>query len=316
MSVFNQAAFQGHLNKTNYFEGWYFKCLTNDRMFSLALIPGVSLNSEDAHAFIQVFITNHEKKSIATHYIRYDISNFSSHKDRFYISIKDNIFSKDFISLNIAQDGINLSGDLDIYEHQDIPTNLYQPNIMGPFAYIPFMECNHGVISMDSFVSGQLNYNNQKLDFNQTHAYIEKDYGKSFPSKYIWIQSNHFKHASDSLMFSYAVIPFLGLKFNGLIASLYVNKKHYRFSTYNFSKVKIDHINDHLTSIVIKKRSYRLIIKTYQEDAIKLKSPHRGKMDHEVKEGLSGYVEVELYHHKQLIFDDTGYYAGIELMFN
>lgn len=316
MSIFDQAKFQGHLNKKNYFEGWYYKCLTHDRKFSLALIPGISLNTDDPHAFIQFFITNHEDHSIATHYVRYDISDFSSHKILFYISIKDNVFSKDFISLNIHQDGLILKGDLDIYDHQDIPTNLYQPTIMGPFAYMPFMECNHGVISMDSKARGHLTYQGQSLNFDQTHLYIEKDYGKSFPSKYIWIQSNHFKHPSDSLMFSYAIIPFLKLKFNGLIASLYVNHRHYRFSTYNFSKVKVNRINDHLTSIEITKRSYRLIIKAYQEAIVQLKSPHKGKMDHEIKEGLSGYVEVELYHHKKLIFDDTGYYAGIELMFN
>jgi hypothetical protein len=38
-------------------------------------------------------------------------------------------------------------------------------------------------------------------------------------------------------------------------------------------------------------------------------------MIHEIKEGLSGYIEVRLKHKKNVILDDIGYYAGIEIMF-
>ncbi len=263
-----------------------------------------------------MFITNHLKKSIQTYYLTFDITHFSFQKHTFYISIKDNIFSKDFISLNIDQQNLKLIGKLHISNHHDIPSNLYQPNIMGPFAYIPFMECNHGILSMDSKVHGNLKYQETNLNFNDTHMYMEKDYGKSFPSKYIWIQSNHFKQTTDAFMFSYATIPFLRFKFKGLIATLYANKKYYRFATYNLSKTKIERINEHIVTIEIKKRKYRLIIKATQADVVKLKSPYHGKMDHEIKEGLSGIVEIQLYKKKQLIFEDTGHYAGIEMMFD
>jgi len=316
MNPFKQDRFQGNLYKTKYFEGWYFKVLTKDKTNSLVLIPGISLNKEKPHAFIQVFITNHLKQSMQTYYLTFDISHFSFQKHTFYISIKDNIFSKDFIFLNINQKNLKLIGKLHISNHHEIPSNLYQPNVMGPFAYIPFMECNHGILSMDSKVHGNLIYQEKKLDFDDTHMYIEKDYGKSFPSKYIWIQSNHFKQKNDAFMFSYATIPFLKFKFKGLIATLYANKKHYRFTTYNLSKTKIDRINEHIVTIEIKKRKYRLIIKATQADVVKLKSPYQGKMDHEIKEGLSGIVDIQLYKKKQLIFEDTGYYAGIEIMFD
>jgi hypothetical protein len=307
--------FQGKLNKKQYFEGWYFKFLSFDKKHSIALIPGVSLNQNDSHAFIQVFITNHEKKTIKTYYIRYDIHSFIYSHDSFYIKIDKNEFSLDKINLNINQDDLSLTGCLSMDHHSQLKSTLYQPNIMGPFAYMPFMECYHGIVSMDSNVLGKLNYKQTEINFSQTNAYIEKDYGKSFPKKYIWLQSNHFNTKKSSIMFSYASIPFLGLNFKGLIVNVYVQGKHHIFSTYNFSKIVYKEIKDNFVHFIIKKRAYRLEIKAHQQDSVHLKSPHQGEMINEIKEGLSGYIEVKLSCDKEILLEDIGYFAGIEIMF-
>ena len=66
----NPIIFQGSLKKKNYFEGWYYKMVSADKNYSLALIPGISLNKDNSHVFIQVFLTykntelNHKKFSI------------------------------------------------------------------------------------------------------------------------------------------------------------------------------------------------------------------------------------------------------------
>lgn len=46
--------FQGNLKKKNYFEGWYFKNVTQDLSCTLSIIPGISLVENDPHAFIQI----------------------------------------------------------------------------------------------------------------------------------------------------------------------------------------------------------------------------------------------------------------------
>jgi len=315
MSKRSQDKFQGRLTKTQYFEGWYFKLLSFDKKHSIALIPGISLNEDDSHAFIQVFITDHEKGSIKTHYIRYAVHAFEYNNHNFYIKIDKTEFSLDMMHINIDQDEIKLSGSLAFNHHSQLEPTLYQPNIMGPFAYMPFMECSHGIVSMNSDVSGILKYQNSSIDFNNSTVYIEKDYGKSFPKKYIWLQSNHFKKRETSIMFSYATIPFLGLHFKGLIVNIFVHGIHHIFSTYNMSKIIEKEIKDNFVYFKIKKRKFLLEIKAHQADAIHLKSPHQGKMIHEIKEGLSGYIEVRLTHKNNVLLDDIGYYAGIEIMF-
>ena len=41
---------------------------------------------------------------------------------------------------------------------------------------------------MNHTVNGVLMINNEEIDINNGKGYIEKDWGTSFPKKYIWIQ--------------------------------------------------------------------------------------------------------------------------------
>ena len=99
------------------------------------------------------------------------------------------------------------------------------PNIMGPFTYIPNMECNHGVVSMSHTINGSIQLNDETWEFKNDKGYIEKDWGTSFPKRYIWIQGNHFKNTNTSFMLSLAHIPFIGFSFEGLIAQLNTDTK-------------------------------------------------------------------------------------------
>jgi hypothetical protein len=48
------------------------------------------------------------------------------------------------------------------------------------------------VVSMDHQIQGRLKLGGKQLDFSDGQGYIEKDWGKYFPSAWIWGQSNHF----------------------------------------------------------------------------------------------------------------------------
>jgi hypothetical protein len=304
--------FQGNKKKNNYFEGWYYKLVSHDLKTSIAFIPGISINKKDPHAFIQVFLST--KNQLVTHYIRYQSDSFIYSHDQFMVQIEDKLFTKNEIDISISDPQISIQGKIKLVDHIDLKNNIYAPNIMGPFAYIPFMECNHGVISMQSFLSGSLIINNETIDFTKGKAYLEKDWGKSFPSQYIWLQSNHFNDINTSIMFSYATIPFMGVSFKGLIVNLVYSNKEYRFSTYNFAKILKKEILDNSIYFILKKGSYKLHIKAKKDRVIELKSPSFGIMNQTIKEGLSGMIDIKLYDKDKLIYEDTGYQAGIEIM--
>lgn len=308
--------FQGKHNKDRYFEGWYYKLVSGDEQDTLALIPGISMNKLDPHAFIQVFISHRDSEgvSLKTHYIKYDIKQFAYGEDVFWIQIGENHFSKDHVDLSIQTSDININGEIDLSELTPIKKSVLVPNIMGFFGYFNFMECYHGIISMTHNTKGKLMINQKTIDFNQGRGYIEKDWGKSFPRAYVWLQSNHFKDYKTSLIFSYADIPFLGMYFKGLIVNLIYDGKEYRFATYNGAKVKEELIEPNHAHYVIKRGKYVLEVDAYSDHEIGLASPREGQMIEQIKEGLSGSIKIKLFKNKELIYADEGLHAGIEIM--
>ena len=70
---------------------------------------------------------------------------------------------------------LKIYGNIEYSNSKNIHTNIFAPNIMGPFSYIPFMECNHAIISMQNNTKGCINVNNEEIRFNNDKGYIEKD---------------------------------------------------------------------------------------------------------------------------------------------
>ena len=116
---------------------------------------------------------------------------------------------------------------------------------MGPFSYIPFMECNHAILSMQSHIKGSININNNRINFNNGIGYTEKDWGCSFPKSYIWCQGNSFQNSNASFMLSIANIPFKLFSFRGIICVLIKGK---------MSKDIFESINS-LITVTLKKES-------------------------------------------------------------
>ena len=96
---------------------------------------------------------------------------------------------------------------------------------MGPFSYIPFMECNHAILNMKSTANGSITINNHQMQFTHGTSYIEKDWGSTFPKYYIWCQGNNFKNPNASFMVSIADIPFKAFSFKSISASVTVTLK-------------------------------------------------------------------------------------------
>lgn len=306
--------YKGTNKKSRYFEGWYYKFVSKDKHHTIALIPGISIQNENPHAFIQAIHQHHG--DIKTQYFTYDIRDFSYDKKHFTLGIEDNKFSLKSVITNLQSDNLNVITNIEISHLTAIQTSRLSPSIMGFFHYFPKMECKHDIVSMNHTLEGYVYWNKLKIDFSGGKGYIEKDFGKSFPESYVWIQSNHFLNPKNAFMFSYAKIPFLNFKFNGLIANLIVGGEEFRFATYNRSKIDILVQKDNHFKAEIKKGHYKLLIDARNQGTVELASPKNGHMSERIKEGLSGQVHLMFYYKNHLILDDTGARAGVEIMLN
>ena len=295
--IYNDYLYLGNKINSNYFEGWYFKHVSKNKKYSLSFIIGISKSNKE-EVFIQV-IENITNKS---YYIKYDIKDFEYSNDPFYIKIKNNYFSLDKIVIDI-DNKITIKGIINYSNLTKINKNIYSPNIMGPFAYLTNMECNHSVISLRHKLNGQININNNTINFDNGTGYIEKDYGNSFPKKYIWLEDNTNKNSS--IFFSMAHIPILKFGFTGIISILEVNKKQYRFASYYFSKVNFKKINDNKYIITVKQGLKKLIINLDYYKSNKLSSPINGNMNGVIKESLNSKCTISLYKLNKKLFEDV-----------
>lgn len=311
MKLFKPEVFQGNLSKKNYFEGWYFKHVSADFSQVYSFIPGISLNEKDPHAFIQIIngITGE------THYITYPKEAFEYRTDKLWAKVGDSVFTNEYIELNIKDDNIQVSGKLSYNNLSPYPKSLSSPGIMGWYAYMPFMECYHGVVSANHFISGELSINEQKIDFNAGKGYIEKDWGTSFPECWIWLQSNSFKDENTCLFVSIAKIPWLGKFFMGFIAFLYHDGQYHKFCTYNNAKLLKTQLNNENLHIALKNSKYRIEINVIIKNTGELIAPQQGTMDRMIKESIDSEVSFTLYDKKGLkLMEDQSQRAGLEII--
>jgi hypothetical protein len=186
---------------------------------------------------------------------------------------------------------------------------------MGPYSFVPFMECYHGILSMNHTISGIISHNGIDISFDGGKGYMEKDWGHSFPKAYIWMQSNHFSKPNISIKSSIAIIPWLKSSFIGHIAGILIDDKLIEFTTYNGTKVNSCEITKKNVVIEMENKSYKLNINAYREKATTLAAPISGFMNGRIDESMNAKINVRLFNKKtkKNIFEDIGYSAGIEV---
>ncbi|WP_034549591.1 tocopherol cyclase family protein [Carnobacterium funditum] len=310
--------FQGNLEKKPYFEGWYYKQVSNDGKQIISLIPGISLSETDSHSFVQYIMTIHgndNKKRTETGYISYPINSFDYQQEPFQLKIGPNVFTESKAVVRLTNEEVTIQGTVEFGEFTPIKHSLLTPNIMGIFAYFPMMECVHGIVSMNHSLTGSFNVNGAKIDFSDGKGYIERDWGKTFPREYVWIQSNHFENNETSLFFSEAHIPFLKTAFQGFICNLVVGKKEYRFATYHRDSCKLEKVSEQSVKIYLENKTAKLIIEAEITDPGELVAPTVSGMQKVIKEELGGNVKIELYLKKEkTLYKDETTSAGIEIV--
>ena len=308
--LFNPEIFQGNLKNRNYFEGWYFKLVDIEEKNVYAVIPGISLLDKNSSAFIQVL----NGRTAESHYIEYPVSDFRAEKDYFEVWIGENRFSLDGLKLDIESEGISVEGSVDYINPVRWKSSILQPGIMGWYSYVPFMECYHGLVSMNHGLEGALNINSDLLEFTGGKGYSEKDWGKSFPEAHIWVQSNHFDAPNVSFMLSVGKIPWLGSSFTGFLGVLWRNGELLNMSTYTGARIKRLEKSDRV-QIMIESKEHTLDVSVYRGQSGELKSPRLGDMRGRISESIDSTVNLRLFDNRlrEIIFEDTGRCAGFEV---
>jgi hypothetical protein len=302
--------FHGNGKTKNYFEGWYFKIVSQDQSQKWAVIPGIFRGlggSSRDEAFVQVL----DGSTGRSWYHVYPVEDFEASETSFDVKVGDNHFSSKQVTLSLPQ----LKGELKITtELKPWPVTLASPGIMGWYGLVPFMECFHGIVSFSHQLEGKLEVEGKTESFSNGKGYIEKDWGRNFPSGYIWLHSNHLKNYEDaSLIGSAAIIPWLGKPFRGFILGLHHGGQLYSWTTYNKSKEERLTIDDSHISWKVSGPSGELELKAERKRGGLLHAPLREAMHQRVEETLDGVVEVKHTKDGQVLLQSTATTSGMEV---
>jgi tocopherol cyclase len=308
-------AFHGRGRSHNFFEGWYIKLVSPDAAQRWAVIPGIFRGLESAGnpgsadmAFVQVL----DGQTGRSWFHEYPVSEFRASTKSFDVWVGDNHFSPEGVELNLPQlkGSIQYTSPLDPW-----PVTLASPGIMGWYGLVPFMECFHGIVSFGHGLSGEISVEGKPVTFDAGRGYIEKDWGRAFPSGYVWMQSNHFASEPEaSLIASVAIIPWLGGAFRGFIIGLKHHGKLHKWTTYNKTReVQLSIDDTHVVWIVSGPDGVLEIVAERAAGGL-LHAPLRTAMYRRVEETMQAVVAIRhLSESGNLLFEDSGLNASMEV---
>ena len=314
LKTWHPVRFQGANKKSRYFEGWYFKNVSANSGHIWSVIPGISIvDKNHAHAFIQLI----NGKTAETYYFKFPIEEFRFSETRFEASIGNNHFSFDGFVLDLDDESndFHVEGQVNFAEIHRLKSALFNPGIMGWYSFMPFMECYHGLVSMNHTLNGQLKINNETCDFTGGKGYSEKDWGRSMPSAWIWLQCNHFETPEISIMFSVAKIPWFNKAFTGFLCVLLFEGKIHRFATYTGARISEIRLDEESVFIRIKGEKLMLEITACRAGQGLLAAPVNGAMDRRIAESVDATINLSLSDKNgNFIFKEEGINAGLELV--
>jgi len=168
-ALFNAEQYHGWGQTKRYFEGWYYKVLNKAEDKAFAFIPGIAMDENGVQqAFIQVL----DGKKLTAAYHKYGFNEFQPQAGKFEVSIANSFFQRDKIQLDLP----NIKGELTFHNQVPWSSSWYSPNIMGPFSFVPFMQCYHGILSMNHTIEGTLTIDEEPINFTGGKGYMEKDW--------------------------------------------------------------------------------------------------------------------------------------------
>lgn len=251
----------------NYFGGWYFKCQNAKQ--TLAVIPAYHKTNGKPSASIQI-INDEGAWSIP-----YSALDCRRSGDGFTMRIGGSRFGQTSVRLSVHTPDCTAEGFLKFGSLTPV-----HYDIMGPFRFVPFMECRHDVRSLCHTVTGTVTVNGVEYRFDGDDGYLEGDRGRSFPREYLW---THCFFDRNSLMLSVADIPFGIFRFTGVLCVIWYKGKEYRLATY---------LGARATEIgkgkaVIRQGDEELAVQLLEKHAHPLHAPANGAMTRTIRESAS-----------------------------
>lgn len=286
-------SFHGGQGHGAFFEGWYLKHQKGGR--TLALIPACHRDRTGRPSASLQVVTNDR-----TWAVDFPDGDFWAAEDRFSVALGRSRFGEKGVALDVEGEGLRLTGEL-----RYGPFTALRSDIMGPFRFVPGLQCRHGVLSLSHRLEGALTLNGETWDFTGGLGYIEKDWGCSFPKTYLWTQG---AWPGVCVVAAAADVPLGPGRITGCICAVWYGGREYRLATYRGARVE----EESKTRLRVCQGRYTLEAELLEGTGLDLRAPEQGDMGRRtIRERPAGQVRYTFREGKQLLFSHVGT-AGFE----
>lgn len=266
-AVRNSAAQRERRHMPELFNGCYYKLQSPNQ--TIAFIPALHRSGGQQTCSLQIITES------GAFCLPFPAQDFVRRPGRPDIRIGRNVFCSRQIRIHLHTSLLQIEGHVRFG-----PLTPLRYDIMGPFRFVPGMECRHSVYSMTHAVRGRLTVNGTEYRFDDGLGYIEGDRGRSFPRRYLWTQC-HF--GSDALMLSAADIPVGPLQFTGIIGVVFLRGREYRLATY--LGARITRLGD--GAVEVRQGKYTLTARLIEKTTHPLYAPSGGAMNRIIRESAA-----------------------------
>lgn len=270
--------YQGPDGRAAYFEGWYFKfSLGLDS--TLSLIPSLHKKGPTIMGNLQWILRS--GTTVTTRSISYPSDRLSLRRVPFALGLGPNIFHE--YGLRIQEQELDVQADFKSLRH-------FTKDIMGPFRPLHRqMPCSHGLLVTNG--AAELSIRSPHLSGTfASGLYVEKDWGDTFPERYIWIHAD-FPEQRSSFFFSIARVKVGPAAFPGFIANLVLDGTDHTFATWNLAQCRVTgHAGD--IRIALSNKDIRLTLRILPQQTVRLDSPVEGLMTSTIRESLAAPIRM------------------------
>lgn len=274
---------------SSFFVGWYYKFISENNFTYIVIAGFIKKKSSKPVSFVQIF----DSQNINSTYQEIPFNECVIDLVKQNIKIGDHNFSVKAVTINFENNGVEFRINKSLpYIYKGIGKN-----ILGPLHYIPFVECKHSIINIQSNFDG-VHVNGQNKRKIKGVCYQEKDWGKSFPQKYFWIHANRFNNSEVNFQFAYAKPKWLIFKPNAYIGFFIINNERINLNGLGNSKITITKLTDRCVNFTLRQKKYLIKVELETGVTTQLKGPLKGEMKKSIRESLNSKLNILIINRK------------------
>jgi hypothetical protein len=305
--------FHASTKRRPFFEQWYYKLVDSTGGNSFVIVPGVyrGKKADQDHAYIQIL----DGRWNQVVFQKYPIDGLQYGLVLPDLRIGSSRFTPESLKLDFDHPRKRIYGEICFGDIATYPSTVFSPGVMDWYMWVPFLQCYHSVINMDHSLQGNLVVDRQKIFFDEGRGCIEKNWGSTLPSAWVWYQSNHFSHSDASLSAAIATVPRNRKAFAWFYFALNCEGELYTFTSYDKAEIEMLVITKSMVKVSVRDATQRMTCTIQRGEMADLYAPTPNGMTGRIPITMEATVDTCLSSLSQgkstVIFNDIGRYAGL-----